>query len=645
MRNFSWNHPKVIIWYPLSGFAIGIFAIGFIYTLALPGYFLFDDAPNLERLEFIVDWRSQLSFIFSGDSGPLGRPLSLATFVLQKTAWPDHPEAMLAVNIAIHLFAVVGVFILALGLTRIRPGFTSYRSLWIATAVAILWGLSPFLAPTHLMIIQRMTGLAGTLIFLGLAGFVWAHLITRAYPALGLTLLSLSLSIGTLLATLAKENGALLPLLAIVILWLWIPKDLRLPGRGPQGVIIAFAVIPSFLLLGYILFHSVQVFHNGYGAHRQFTPGERILTQIWILLDYLLNLIIPRASNVSPFTDDISPATGWLSPPITLIALLVWISLISVATLLRRKIPYLHFGLIFFLTAHIMESSTIGLELYFPHRNYLAAFGIYFAIVYGVASLPSPYLRIGIFGLSGYTILFLLVLMQAATNWNQIGITSEIWLTRKPDSLRAAQFVANRYLNLGDTFTALHILDGAVERNPNNAMVKIQQTLICAGREDGFRERLTVLDTQLRSMPLMAAAASELVTIAMSDLSRYCPQLTNKDIVAIADALLENPSYQHSDFAKGHLLIAKGFSEAEQNNIPLAIDLFVDSFHTYKHLDTVFIAISLMSNAGEHVRAAKFLNEVREQAPSSYIRKLIWLQRVDAFDQILEQSRLIDEAR
>lgn len=645
MTYSSCNYSRLSLWRPLSAFAIGIFAIGFAYTLALPGYFLFDDAPNLERLGQAVDWRSQLSFIFSGDSGPLGRPISLATFVLQKSAWPDHPGAMLSVNIGIHLFAVGAVFLLAFGLTRIRPGITGYRSLWIATAVALLWGLSPFLATTHLMIIQRMTSLAGMLIFLGLAGFVWAHLIAKTNPGLGLSMLVLSLSIGTLLATLAKENGALLPPLAILILWLWIPKDQYLQARTAHVIFIVLAVVPALLLLGYMLFYSVQVLENGYGPHRQFTPGQRLLTQIWILLDYLQNLLIPRASNVSPFTDDITPATGWLSPPITLIALLVWVSLISIVIKLRAKAAYLQFGLFFFLAAHIMESSIIGLELYFPHRNYIASFGIYFAIVYGIASLPSPFKRISISALGVYTILFLLVLMQATSNWNQVGLTSETWLNHKPNSLRAAQFLANKYLKFGDPITALQILDGAAQRNPNNAMIKIQQTLICAGREDRFREDLAALIIQLRSIPLTLAATSELATISMGNLSRYCPQLKNTDISEIADALLENPSYQHSDFAKGHLLIAKGFAEAEQDNIAPAINLFVESFRTYQHLDTLFIAVSLMSNAGEHARAAELLSEVRKQAPTSYIRKLIWLQRIDAFNQILEQSRLIDEAR
>lgn len=633
------------VWQPMFIFVIGIVAIWFVYSLALPGFILFDDTPNLQGLAQVTDWRSQLYFIFSGVAGPLGRPLSLVTFVAQHADWPDHPEAMLRVNIAIHLLSVITVFILALGMARIRPDYPVNRSLWMATALALLWGLSPFLATTHLIIIQRMTSLAALQIFGGLACFVWAHLIFKSHPALAKILLVLGLGFGTLLATLAKENGALLPLLAITILWLWIPNNQRMRGRTAKFIIIALAVVPTLLLIGYLLFHSIQVFENGYGAHRQFTPYQRILTQLWLLFDYFLNLLIPRAINVSPFTDDILPATGLLSSPITLISLLAWISLISISNHLRERAPYLLFGIIFFLAAHLIESTTIGLELYFAHRNYLAAFGLYFAIVFGVARLPAQYVRIGIFALCGYICLFLLILIQVTANWNQNGITSEIWLTRHPDSLRAAQFHANHYLKFGDPVTALQILDSAAVRNPANAMVKIQRTLICAGREDRFLENLTELKSQLGTLPLTPAAASDLAGIAMSDLSRYCPKLKYEDIVDIADLLLANPSYAQSPFAKGQLLIAKGYAEAEQDNMSKAINFFVEAFRIDPQLDTAFTASSLMSNAGEYARAAEFLSEARQQAPSSYIRRLIWLQRVDAFDQILEQSRLIAEAR
>ena len=79
-------------------------AIGWlIYTPALSGTFLLDDYSNLAGLQSVDDFRSALYFVLSGDSGPLGRPLALASFVPQAAAWELDATPFLRVNILIHL--------------------------------------------------------------------------------------------------------------------------------------------------------------------------------------------------------------------------------------------------------------------------------------------------------------------------------------------------------------------------------------------------------------------------------------------------------------------------------------------------------------------------------------------------------------
>lgn len=635
--------PGTYSWKPLALFVAGLSIITLTYSLALPGIFLFDDAPNLERLATLSDWRSQLSFIFSGEAGPLGRPLSLATFVVQKAAWPDHSESMLRVNIVIHILAVCAVFILALGLARARLKSSDLHAVWIATAISLLWGLSPFLATTHLMIIQRMTSLAGLFVFLGLAGFVWAHLLAQRRRLLSEILLVLSLGFGTVLAALSKENGVLLPALAAIILWLWIPRSLRLTtSRGKLAVLFG-VVLPTLLILSYLLFSTVQILEGGYGAHRQFTPIQRLLTQPEILLNYLKNLLLPQAVSVTPFTDDIAPASSLFDRPITLGSILTWAVLVGISTVFRKRTPYVLFGFAFFLTAHLLESTIFGLELYFAHRNYIPAFGIYFAIVFAATNLPLRYRRIGTIGLGIYGILFTIVLAQATSQWNRIGITSEIWLQNHPHSTRAAQFLATQYLKFDAPGFALAILDQSANHNPNNATIQLQRTLICHSRESSFQERLYNFKARAGRFPLDLPVVGELVRIAKSDLGSYCAELEYSDIADIADVLLSNKNYRENSYAESHILIAKGFAEAEQGNTKGAIKEFVNAFHVYPHLDTAFTAMSLMSNAGLYKDARMFLNEVRQAAPSNTIRNVFWQQQVDAYSDILERSKLLDD--
>ena len=241
--------------------------------------------------------------------------------------------------------------------------------------------------------------------------------------------------------------------------------------------------------------------------------------------------------------------------------------------------------------------------------------------------------------------MFLVVLIQTTLQWHQIRLTSEIWANQNPGSIRAAQLLANQYLKFGDPVTARQILDRTYEYNPNSAMIQIQRTLICTGREEQFEQHMKEVTTNLKSVPLDHAAALNLTDIAQTDFHPYCPQLTHQDIADLVDALLVNPDFQQAALAKSNLLIAKGFSQAQQDHIAPAIDLFVHAFHVFPHLDTAFTGASLMSNTGEYDRAEAFLRDVRQQAPSSAIKKMIWNQRIDTFDYILQQSRLIDESK
>jgi hypothetical protein len=75
-----------------------LLATWLVYFPGLDSLFLFDDGPNLSALAHIQGaslfspdfWE----FVFAGEAGPTGRPVSLFTFALQANAWPDNPETV-----------------------------------------------------------------------------------------------------------------------------------------------------------------------------------------------------------------------------------------------------------------------------------------------------------------------------------------------------------------------------------------------------------------------------------------------------------------------------------------------------------------------------------------------------------------------
>ncbi|MEG1806348.1 MAG: hypothetical protein RR327_08155, partial [Clostridia bacterium] len=52
--------------------------------------------------------------------------------------------------------------------------------------------------------------------------------------------------------------------------------------------------------------------------------------------------------------------------------------------LARKKYPLITLAILFFFAAHLMESTVIGLELYFEHRNYIAAIFLFLPLALGL---------------------------------------------------------------------------------------------------------------------------------------------------------------------------------------------------------------------------------------------------------------------
>lgn len=118
------------------------------------------------------------------------------------------------------------------------------------------------------------------------------------------------------------------------------------------------------------------------------------MTEARILFIYLWTLLIPYGPGLGLYHDDYIKSTGLMTPPTTLLSIFAWILIIALSVLslkVRTKIfdnaSYVIFGLIFFLFAHVLESSILSLELYFEHRNYLPAVGIYISLGIALFSL------------------------------------------------------------------------------------------------------------------------------------------------------------------------------------------------------------------------------------------------------------------
>ena len=121
-------------------------------------------------------------------------------------------------------------------------------------------------------------------------------------------------------------------------------------------------------------------------GNRLFTPAERLLTQPRVIWFYLSQIFWPDPGRLS-LVHDVEWSRGLLAPWTTLPAVLGIAGLVVLGLSQVRKRPMLSFAVLFFLVNHVIESSVIGLELVYEHRNYLPSLFLFVPVALALHAL------------------------------------------------------------------------------------------------------------------------------------------------------------------------------------------------------------------------------------------------------------------
>jgi len=446
--------------------------------LLLPGTagsFYLDDWPNLYGLNQVKNLAGFSSFVLDGVASQLGRPISLITFALQSAAWPNNPSAFKAVNLGIHLLNTILVFTLAYQLLK-RLEFARRTVLFSALVIAFFWAVSPIQASTVFYTVQRMAMLSATFSLLGILAFLQLRQCCfekqgSPWSAIAWTLLyCLSLA----LAVLSKENGILMPLLILVMTGTLLPWPANATKRWQRIWPYVFLAGPLLAVLVYLI------------VTRDW-QWDRLLTQTRILWDYAFKILIPLPDTYGIYHDDYAASHGLFQPITTLWAILGWLA-VAVACLKKHALrPILAFGFGWFLGGHALESTIIGLELYFEHRNYLPSFGLIFmAVTLAILSMRalaqqqvSAFLRRSLLiGGIAYLAIVSLAMHNEARLWGDPKQFAIHEFQENPQSLRASQNAAAYFANQGDFFNAAKIQNSISKKWPDILGVQLYQLMM-----------------------------------------------------------------------------------------------------------------------------------------------------------------------
>jgi hypothetical protein len=355
-----------------------------VYMPGLQGPMLHDDFPQLSGLLSAqsADWRQLSDAYLMSDSGYLGRPVSMASFIANAILHGGELRDWKATNLLIHALTAIVVFFLARVLLRASPSsIRPEQAGWLALLVAGLWLLHALHVSTVLYTVQRMAQLSTLFVLAGLLLYSSGRLRQMTARGKGGWQISLAFLLCLPLAVFSKENGILLLLLVpLVEVLVFRGAGLPVMRSGSWRIWPALMLLPLLAGVLYLLLHADHFLVNGY-ASKDFTPLERLLTQPRVLVRYLHQLLVPLPGLMGFYHDDMLVSKGLMTPVTTSGSILLLAALVGLALLIRRRQPVIALGILFFLVAHLMESTILPLDLMFEHRNYLASFGVLLALV------------------------------------------------------------------------------------------------------------------------------------------------------------------------------------------------------------------------------------------------------------------------
>ncbi len=436
-----------------------------VYWPGLAGPLLLDDLNNLESLidmqSGALAWHEVLGGFEIG-----GRPIAMLSFVANWLTSAGELWSLKYTNLMIHLLCGVLLFWLAGRLLAEPLAGVAPQRWWLALLVAALWLLAPMLVSTVLYIVQRMAQLATLFVLAGLLCYVCGRQQLRVRRRLGIGLMCLCFILFWPLAALSKENGALLPLLAVVVEFSFFQRpQSQADRRLVHGLLTLLVVVPAAGAAMALIMDPATLFGAYQG--RDFSAYERLITEARILFDYGVNLLmIPGGTPLGLFHDDFVISRGLLDPPTTILAIALWFALLILAWNLRASAwAPITFGPIFFLAAHLLESTIVPLELYFEHRNYLPSTGLFLSlgVVAGRLTQRTRWKKSFVAVVATVALTHGAITMARVLNWQSHETILLAAARTHPDSARVHTGLAGLYLGRNELDKAFEHLDRADE--------------------------------------------------------------------------------------------------------------------------------------------------------------------------------------
>ena len=359
------------------------------------------------------------------------------------------------------------------------------------------------------------------------------------------------------------------------------------------------------------------------------------MTQARALWDYLRYLLLPRQMAVTPFMDGYPASTGLLRPITTLWSILALAAVVVFAWLWRKRSRWPLFVVGWFLAGHLIESTVIPLELYYAHRNYVPAFGIYLGLIWLLLAAPSlgAYRRLTAVGLALFVSLHGAVLADVARKWGQPQAVAIDWAQASPDSVRARQFLMQQELARNNTLQALAELEAAQEHFPDELIFKMQEIQFCEWmQEETVRESLDEAERAIRTVETLgsdtAMTLDHLVGTAARD---DCAAVTPETIQPLVNAAIERDFDRNTERLEAILAIVLAKLADLRDSPDEAIAALERANRLDPSADLIMRIAWLKARQGRLEEARRYLDTYINKPLGGPIRSRLWKRELSAY--------------
>lgn len=556
---------------------IVLYVLGFtVYLNSFSVPFVFDDFPNIRDNPSIrltaIGIEDLRATVF--ESPIVRRPIANISFALNYLAGGYDVKGYHLVNILIHVANGVLVYFLALVLLRRdraithRPSVPDRRLRLAALFAAAVFIAHPLQIQAVTYIVQRMTSMSTMFYLMSLLLYLLGR---QREDRSGRSVFWLTALVAWLLALGSKEIAATLPVVIVLIEYFFFRDPLKAwPGIHPGYLLFALTATAGVVLL-YLGTEPAVIIAEQY-AGLDMTPGERLLTELRVLVFYLSLMVFPYPGHLS-LEHTFSISHSLTDPITTLMAAAMLIALLIAALRLARRHPTLSFCILWFPVTQSIESSIIGLELAFEHRLYLPMFGFSLAVAYLLSLTPARYATV-VTVLGG---ILVAVLMTASIVRNMVWQDpAALWAdaaSKNPASHRARNNLGRVLIDQGEHAQAALQFNEAIRINPEYAEPHNNLGTLYAQekRFDQAREHFSIA---IALNPQYAQAYNNLGVALLSQ------GLAREAAVRLGQAVHIAPGYAKAHGNLSTALARLGQSQAACRHLLIALQLDVSVPHS-----------------------------------------------------------------